>query len=115
MVRLNRKITERILREVVNNAVRYSCQGQVRVSVLFLDDGKPAILVEDEGRGIEEVHLERLFEQFYRLESSRDRATGGVGLGLPLAQALAKSQNSLLRLSSLPNKGTQVWLIFQRG
>lgn len=113
-VPLSRKLTERILRDLIDNAVRYAGSEMIQVSVFPINDNLVVVSVKDEGCGIDEIHHDKLFEQFYRLESSRDRLSGGVGLGLPLARALAKSQNSLLELTSHPGEGTEVKLIFQR-
>jgi signal transduction histidine kinase len=112
--RLNRRITERILDALVLNSVRYSQSDQVLISVFPLEDNEVVISVKDEGCGIDVIHHDKLFEQFYRLESSRNKLSGGVGLGLPLAQALAKSQNSKLQLISRPGEGTDVRVIFAR-
>lgn len=110
-VRLNRVMTERILRDLIGNGILYSNCDTVQVSVDTADD-QAIITVKDEGRGIDREHQDKIFEQFYRLESSRDRYSGGVGLGLPLARALARSQNGSLKLVSEPGQGTEVQLIF---
>jgi signal transduction histidine kinase len=112
--RLNRRITERILKNLVTNSIRYSQSDRVLVSVFPHQDDEVVISVRDEGCGIDEIHHDKLFEQFYRLEASRNKLSGGVGLGLPLAQALAKSQNSTLQLISRPGEGTDVRVIFER-
>ena len=77
-------------------------------------DNKVVISVKDEGCGIDEIHHDKLFEQFYRLESSRNKLVGGVGLGLPLAQALAKCQKSQLLFNSRPGEGTDVQIVLGR-
>lgn len=112
-VRLNRRMTERILQALISNAARHSQCEEIVVSIRPMAGDQVALAVKDEGRGIEEIHHDKLFEQFYRLESSRDRITGGTGLGLPLARALAKCQNSSLQLFSVPGEGTEVRLVFQ--
>ncbi len=112
--RLNRRITERILKDLVVNSIRYSQSDQVLVSIFPLPNDKVVISVKDDGCGIDEIHHDKLFEQFYRLEASRDKLSGGVGLGLPLAQALARSQNSTLELISRAGEGTDVRIIFDR-
>ena len=114
-VRLSRRVTSRILGDLVANAVRYSRSETVSVSVVERNEETVFVSVKDHGCGIEEIHHDKLFEQFYRLESSRDRDTGGVGLGLPLARALARCQNSDLEFSSIPGQGTEVRLVFRKG
>lgn len=112
-VLLNRRITERILQALISNAARYSKSDKIQVSIYSGKGRETVVSVKDEGCGIDEVHHDKLFEQFYRLESSRNRIVGGAGLGLPLARALARSQNSSLQLVSRPGVGTDVRLIFQ--
>ena len=112
--RMNPAITERILDALVKNAVRYSQSDQILISVFPSPDNKVVISVKDEGCGIDEIHHDKLFEQFYRLESSRNKLVGGVGLGLPLAQALAKCQKSQLLFNSRPGEGTDVQIVLGR-
>lgn len=114
-VNLNREMTERILRDLIRNGILYSHADQIQISVKESPtDGVVVVSVKDEGRGIDKEHQDKIFEQFYRLESSRDRFTGGVGLGLPLARALARIQSCRLELISEPGLGTEVQLIFNR-
>lgn len=75
----------RAVRNLVENAVRYG--DRARVSLSSKDDGLE-IVVEDDGNGIPEQDFERVFQPFVRLESSRNRATGGVGLGLSIARSI---------------------------
>ncbi len=72
---------ERVLDNLVNNALRYSSQ-RVAVS-LTLQGARASLQVDDDGPGIAPEERERVFEPFVRLDPSRDRATGGCGLGRP--------------------------------
>lgn len=76
---LDMRLMERVLDNLVNNALRYSSQ-RVAVS-LTLQGSRASLLVEDDGPGIAPEERERVFEPFVRLDPSRDRATGGCGLG----------------------------------
>jgi signal transduction histidine kinase len=78
----------RALRNLIENAVRYGERARVR---LVVSPEWLAIVIEDDGPGIPEADLERVFAPFVRLESSRNRATGGVGLGLSIARSIARS------------------------
>lgn len=78
---------QRMLANLLDNAVRYG-GGRAMVRVRA-EKGVVHILVEDEGPGVPDESLERLLEPFERLEPSRARHTGGVGLGLSIVQALA--------------------------
>ncbi|HFD14979.1 MAG TPA: ATP-binding protein, partial [Rhodospirillales bacterium] len=68
------------------------------------------ILVEDEGPGIPPEMLERAFEPFFRLEGSRSRETGGIGLGLAIARTIARSHGGDLRLTNRPEGGLRAEL-----
>lgn len=77
---LDMRLMSRVLDNLLNNALRYS-RTTVQVSLL-LDGSQATLIVEDDGPGIEADARERIFEPFVRLDPSRDRATGGCGLGL---------------------------------
>jgi protein-histidine pros-kinase len=85
----------RCINNLVENAVRYG-----RVAHIRLSDGvdQVGIEVSDEGRGIPETELERVLEPFYRLETSRNRNSGGVGLGLSIARDIARRHHGELSL-----------------
>src|SRR5207237_661988 len=78
----------RALRNLVENAVAYG--GRARVT-LRREAGEAVVTVEDDGPGIPEDELERVFEPFVRLEGSRSRETGGVGLGLAIARSVVRA------------------------
>ena len=73
----------------MNNALRYSTQ-RVAVS-LTLQGPRASLQVEDDGPGIAPEERERVFEPFVRLDPSRDRATGGCGLGLAIVHSIAQA------------------------
>ena len=77
----------RAVRNLVENAVRYG--ERARVSVARADDAIE-IMVEDDGPGIPDGAVERVFAPFFRLENSRNRETGGVGLGLSIARTIVR-------------------------
>jgi len=93
----------RCLDNLVGNAIRYG----ERARIVIDDDARRlTIRVEDDGPGIPEEALERVFEPFYRLEGSRNRASGGSGLGLSIARNIARWHGGDLVLQSGPqNKG----------
>jgi len=85
----------RALRNLVSNALRYGH----RARVTLVRDGRYAVLVvEDDGPGIPEGDISRMMEPFTRLEASRNSATGGSGLGLTLARAIADQHGGSLTL-----------------
>ncbi|MBX7491960.1 two-component sensor histidine kinase [Qipengyuania sp. 1NDW9] len=93
---------KRGLRNLVSNALRYG--GDANVSIAR--EGDEAILrVEDNGPGIPEDRIAEMLEPFTRGEASRNRATGGAGLGLTLARAVAEQHGGTLTLSNRPEGG----------
>ncbi|MFZ3578339.1 sensor histidine kinase [Virgibacillus sp. DJP39] len=103
-----------ILTNIVNNALQYSPQGQ-RVSI-FIEEkaNKIAFIVKDEGEGISEDDLPFLFERFYRGDKSRDRKTGGVGIGLSIVKALVEAHQGEIKIKSQLNVGTTVEVQFPK-
>jgi signal transduction histidine kinase len=93
---------KRALRNLISNAVRYGKEAQVS---LLTRDGRVIIRVDDKGPGIPEEAIAAMLEPFHRGEASRNRATGGAGLGLTLARAIAEQHGGELVLSNRPEGG----------
>ena len=91
---------KRALTNLVSNAVIYG--GCARISLNPPADGTAVIEVEDDGPGIPPGDLERVFEPFYRGEPSRNRETGGVGLGLPIARNILRAHGGDVALANRP-------------
>ncbi|MDH4215433.1 MAG: ATP-binding protein [Gallionella sp.] len=101
----------RALTNLIDNAIKY---GQ-RASVTVADSAKEIRLaVADEGPGIPEHELGRVLDPFYRVEPSRNRETGGVGLGLSIARDIALAHNGKLVLRNRPGGGLEACLILPR-
>jgi signal transduction histidine kinase len=101
---------KRCLTNLISNATKFG--GGVSVTV---EDGAAVVIrVCDQGPGIPAEHLERVFEPFYRVESSRSRDTGGTGLGLCIARDIAQAHGGALTLANLPQRGLQATLTLPR-
>lgn len=96
---------EQILTNLIENAIRYSGADQVQVR-LGLEDKSIVFSVKDTGCGIAPEDQERIFYRFYRVDRSRDRHSGGTGLGLPVARALARLHGGDITLSSELGRGS---------
>lgn len=101
---------KRCLTNLVSNAVKFGGGAQLYVE----DGGELAIRVRDEGPGIPPAELERVFEPFYRLESSRNRDSGGTGLGLTIARDIAQAHGGTLTLENRPEGGLEALLVLPR-
>lgn len=92
---------KRCLGNLIDNALKFGKQALIDV-----EDGDALILrISDDGPGIPEEMLERVFEPFYRIESSRSRLTGGTGLGLSIARDVAQAHGGSLTLRNRPEGG----------
>jgi signal transduction histidine kinase len=96
---------KRALTNLVSNAVIYGASARVRLASVA--DGMLLIEVEDEGPGIPPGELDRVFEPFHRGEPSRNRETGGVGLGLPIARNIFRAHGGDVTLSNRPTGGAK--------
>lgn len=103
---------KQMLRIFTDNAMKYTpTGGKIYLSCEQRGD-KICYKIKDTGIGIAKGEQERVFERFYRVESSRSKETGGSGLGLSIARYIAKGNNAELRLESDLNKGTTIMAIF---
>ncbi|OPA84976.1 two-component sensor histidine kinase [Pseudomonas fluorescens] len=107
---LDPRLTARALQNLLRNATRY-CDKRIQVGVEVCAKGCQ-IWVDDDGIGIPVDQRERIFEPFYRLDRSRDRATGGFGLGLAISRRAMEAQGgSLIALASpLGGARFRLWL-----
>jgi signal transduction histidine kinase len=88
---------KRLTANLVNNALTFGRRAQSRV---YADNGMAVVEVDDEGPGMPEDELEAAFEPFHRLEASRSRNTGGIGLGLAVVRAIARAHGGDVKLAN---------------
>lgn len=102
VARLRPMAMKRAIRNLVENAVTYGGRARVRLAA---EAGEIVVTVEDDGPGIPEAELERVFEPFVRLETSRSRDTGGTGLGLAIARSVVRAHGGEITLANRPGGG----------
>jgi two-component system heavy metal sensor histidine kinase CusS len=96
----------RLVAALLDNAIKYTPPGGT-VSLSLEQDGSEAVVtVADSGCGIVPEELPRVFDRFYRVDPSRDRQTGGYGLGLSIAKQIASAHQGELKVSSVPGQGS---------
>ena len=101
-----------MMMNLIENAIKYS-NDKGRVWIIGAREAGHVVLsVKDEGIGIDQLHQERLFERFYRVDKSRSRKVGGTGLGLSIVKHIAALFDAELKLESVPGKGSTFSLIF---
>lgn len=104
----DRERIEQVIVNVLSNSVKYTpVGGKIDVSVRCADE-KISFRVQDNGIGIPEEDLDRIFERFYRVEKSRTSEMGGTGLGLAIARELIEAHGGDIRIESRLGEGTAV-------
>ena len=96
-----------VLTNLVRNSIAYGNKGGLTSITIFTIDELTTIEVTDNGIGISETELARLFERFYRVEKSRTRNEGGSGLGLSIVKHIIESHNQKISVKSTPGVGSQ--------
>lgn len=99
---------EQVLINLVVNSIKYGKVGGVTmISVENYSENKFAIKIADNGEGIKQEHIPRLFERFYRVDRSRSREQGGSGLGLSIVKHIIEAHNETILLKSKYGEGTE--------
>jgi signal transduction histidine kinase len=94
------------MRNLLDNALRYTLNGQVSVK-LYRNDANAVVEVADTGPGIPGKDLGRIFERFYRVDRARSRETGGTGLGLAIVRHVVEQHNGGVRVESELGRGSR--------
>lgn len=103
---------EQVITNLVSNSVKYNhVGGEVCITAKNLDSNNVLIEVSDNGFGIPEDDLPRIFERFYRVDKARSREKGGTGLGLAIAKNIVEIHNGQISIDSKLEKGTTVSMI----
>jgi signal transduction histidine kinase/ActR/RegA family two-component response regulator len=105
VARTDPALLERIVRNLLDNAVKYTEAGHVSLAV-HAEDGRLVLSVADSGRGIAEADQARVFEEFYQVDNPERDRTKGLGLGLAIVKRLAELLGIGLELESAPGFGT---------
>jgi two-component system phosphate regulon sensor histidine kinase PhoR len=93
---------------LIDNAVKYGEENHpVLIKSEIMEENRIKVSVTNTGEGIAEYSLGKIFERFYRVETSRSRKTGGVGLGLSVVKAICDWHNTEIKVESVPGKETR--------
>jgi two-component system phosphate regulon sensor histidine kinase PhoR len=103
-----------VLVNLITNSIKYGKDnGTTELSFSYYDD-KVFVTVKDNGVGIEEKHLPRLFERFYRVDKGRSREQGGTGLGLAIVKHIIEAHNSAITVKSKVGEGSEFTFYLKR-
>lgn len=115
MVSGDQEKIQQVITNLVVNSIKYGKQdGYVEVGFDLLENGKVIVRVKDNGEGIEEKNISRLFERFYRVDKSGGRTEGGSGLGLSIVKHIIEAHNGKIHVQSQINVGSEFSFTIQQ-
>jgi signal transduction histidine kinase len=114
-VRMDTQKIGRALANLLSNALRHTPPGGAARVRAFPEGDQVKIVVSDTGEGIDPADMPYIFEQFYRGEKSRSRATGGSGLGLAIVKRIVEAHGGQITAESGPERGTTISVTLPRG
>jgi two-component system sensor histidine kinase SaeS len=101
---------KRVFANLLENAIRYAPdESRIEITVTPLEDQFIEVSVADQGEGIGEIEQTQLFERFYRTDKSRNRHSGGAGLGLAIAKSLIELHGGRVGMESVKGQGSRFW------
>lgn len=104
-----------VLLNLISNALKYKREGEGLVIVNFEEkENEIIVYVQDNGVGIPNEHVKRIFERFYRVDKSRSKDKGGTGLGLSIVKHILDGHNTHIRVSSKVGEGSLFWFPLQK-
>ena len=108
MVYADRERVQQVLTNLIDNSIKYGkTSGTTEVAVDHLNNSRCLVRVTDNGEGVEQKHLGRLFERFYRVDKSGSRTVGGSGLGLAIVKHLIEAHNEKIYVESQFGVGSE--------
>lgn len=115
IVRGNPRLLDELAYNLCDNAIRYNRKGGSVRGWVGMEGGSPVLRVSDTGVGIPPELQRKVFERFFRVDSSRARQTGGTGLGLAIVKHAAAYHGAKIRLESQVGVGTTISVVFPKG
>ena len=114
-VKADRKRIVEVIENLVNNSLKYGKEGG-KTNISIVDTGKSVLVnISDNGIGIAEKDLPRIFERFYRVDKSRSRESGGTGLGLSIVKHIIQAHNQTITVKSKVDHGSTFTFSLDKG
>lgn len=104
-----------IVFNLIENAIKYNSAGGTAQVLLYKNDGDVVLIVEDDGIGIPDDDLPKIFDRFYRVDKARSRAAGGTGLGLSIVRETTEKLGGTVKVDQRQPKGTRFTVLFPEG
>lgn len=105
-VTADREAIRQVVTNLVLNSIKYGIEGGITKVSFYVMDKQLLVEISDNGIGIEEKHLNHLFDRFYRVDKSRSRQSGGSGLGLAIVKHVLEAHDQSVNVRSTPGKGS---------
>jgi len=105
-VMADREGIRQVLMNLINNSIKYGNENGTSKVSFYVMDRQILVEIADNGIGIEEKHLNHLFDRFYRVDKSRSRESGGSGLGLSIVKHIMEAHNQSVNVRSTPGQGS---------
>ncbi len=109
---LDRSLFQRAVGNLIENSIKYTPAGGTILLKSSNDDENIRVEVSDTGKGIPADQISRVFDRFYRVDSSRSPSSGGAGLGLSIVKSIMDLHEGTVEIQSEPSRGTTVTLLF---
>lgn len=110
----NPSLLEAVFNNLIDNAIAYSGCTIIKIRLLHEDEKKITLSVADNGTGIADEHLPKLFERFYRIDKGRSRAAGGTGLGLAIVKNAVMLHDGSISVENINSGGLSFRIILSR-
>ncbi len=110
----DRDRVQQVMVNLLDNALKYAGRGGTVAVEVAREDQDVVVRVRDTGPGIEEAHLDRVFDRFYKIDKSRGRSEAGSGLGLAIVRQLVEAQGGQVGVESSPGKGSTFYFTLPR-
>jgi two-component system phosphate regulon sensor histidine kinase PhoR len=114
LVKADKFRVRQVLVNLITNSIKYGKDGGKTIVSLNLFDEQVIVEIKDNGIGIAEKHLPRLFERFYRVDKGRSREQGGTGLGLAIVKHIIEAHGETIDVTSTLNEGTAISFTLKR-
>lgn len=110
----NPSLLEAVFNNLIDNAIAYSGCTIIKIRLLHEDEKKITLSVADNGTGIADEHLPKLFERFYRIDKGRSRAAGGTGLGLAIVKNAVMLHDGSISVENINSGGLSFRIVLSR-